>query len=138
MVGATIMKHYKDIDSNLFSYEDDYALVPEELIEITIEEARQIAESKIPVPTLEEKREQASLTPMQFMLALDGTIISTDGSSLLDSAEALIADPVTPKRIKIMWNKASSFERLNPDLVQMATVMGLTDAQMDVVFGITA
>ena len=142
------MKHYKDIEDNLFGYEDDYFItindggvetevIPEHLTEITIDEARQIAASKIPVPTLDEKRERATMTPMQFMLALEKTTLP-DNTTLLDSAEALVADPATPKRIKIMWNKASSFDRLNPELVQMATALGLTDAQMDAVFGITA
>lgn len=82
-----------------------------------------------PPPAIEELRARASLTPMQFMLALEDM-------GLYDSVEAFVNDPETPKKIKIMWAKASSFDRLNPELVQMAAAMNFTDEQLDAVFGI--
>jgi hypothetical protein len=78
---------------------------------------------------LDTARSTASLTRMEFMLALDTEL-------LLDTIETAMTDPATPTRIKIMWNNASSFERMHPDLLTMATNLGITDTQMDSVFGI--
>jgi hypothetical protein len=76
-----------------------------------------------------DPRASASLTRMEFMLALDA-------AGLLDDAEAFVAAADTPRQAKIMWSNASRFERSHPTLVAMATAMDLTDAQMDAVFGI--
>lgn len=78
---------------------------------------------------LQRKRDPASMSAMSFRLALED-------AQLLDQAETLVADNATPKRIKIMWEYASSFDRMNPDLIAMAQGMGLTDEQVDAVFGI--
>lgn len=86
-----------------------------------------------PGPTAAEiaqrRRQGASLSRMEFMLALDD-------AGLLDTAEALVDDATTPRRIKIMWRNAVAFDRANPDLIAMAQQMGVTEAQMDAVFGI--
>jgi hypothetical protein len=76
-----------------------------------------------------DPRASASLSRMEFMLALDA-------AGLLDDAEAFIAAPATPRQAKIMWANASRFERGHPTLVAIAAAMDLTDAQMDAVFGI--
>jgi hypothetical protein len=87
-----------------------------------------------PEPTAEEilqaKREQAVLTPMQFML-------NVDAAGFMPTIEAYLALQTTPNSFKIMWNKASSFERLYPDLINAATDLGLTDDQLDALFNIT-
>ena len=80
---------------------------------------------------LRRRRTKASLPRMEFMLALDD-------ADLLTAAADLVAAPETPPRIKIMWEHAGVFNRMHPELVQMATALGLTDAQMDAVFGIIA
>ena len=49
------MKHYKDSQNNLFGFDDNVA-APAGYIEITIEEAREIAASKIPAPSSEDVR----------------------------------------------------------------------------------
>jgi hypothetical protein len=46
MAGATMMKHYKDNQNNLFGFEDG-DIVPSGLIEITMEELHEINASKI-------------------------------------------------------------------------------------------
>jgi len=74
---------------------------------------------------LAEKRAQAVMTRMAFLLALDT-------AGLYDSVEAVVNDAATPRRIKIMWENASTFERMHPDLI----TIGLSDTDMDVVFGI--
>jgi hypothetical protein len=76
-----------------------------------------------------DPRATASLSRMEFMLALDA-------AGLLDYAETFVADPDTPRQAKIMWANASRFERSHPTLVAMAAAMDLTEAQMDAVFGI--
>lgn len=47
------MKHYKDPEDNLFGLDDD-VIPPSDYTEITIEEAREIAASRIPPLTPEE------------------------------------------------------------------------------------
>jgi len=77
----------------------------------------------------QRRRNRASLSRMEFMLSLDD-------ANLLDAAEALVNNPATPRRIKIMWQAATIFDRANADLIAMAQQMSLTEAQMDAVFGI--
>lgn len=78
---------------------------------------------------LAAKRADASMTPMQFALAVDA-------AGLTPQIEAYLADSTTPNTFKIMWNKASSFDRMNADLITAAKAIGLTDSQIDAVFGI--
>lgn len=47
------MKHYKDSENNLFGLEDNVT-PPSNYVEITIEEAREIAAFKIPPPSRED------------------------------------------------------------------------------------
>lgn len=78
---------------------------------------------------LQEKRERTFLTRMQFMLALNA-------AGMLEQVETLITDPLTTAEVKIMWQHASTFDRMYPELIQMATALGLTDIQIDTLFGI--
>ena len=78
-----------------------------------------------PGPTLEELRERATLSRMAFMLALDdmGELESVQAADL-------------PKRARIMFDNASEFERMHPELLNLADEMGYTDEQLDALFGI--
>lgn len=78
---------------------------------------------------LQTKREAAVLSPMQFKL-------SVDAAGYMPAVEAYLADPATPNAFKIMWNDASSFERLHPDLITAALDLGLTAENLDNLFGI--
>lgn len=80
-------------------------------------------------PSIEELRENASLTRMQFFTALEGI-------NLFDTVWAMQDDETVPKNVRIMLRTASSFDRMNPELVQMAAAMNFTDEQLDAVFGI--
>ena len=80
-----------------------------------------------PGPTLEELRERATLSRMAFMLALDD----------MGELEAVQAADL-PKRARIMFDNASEFERMHPELLNLAAEMGYTDAQLDALFGIEA
>jgi len=79
--------------------------------------------------TLEDLRSSASLSAMEFMLRLEQM-------GLYDQVEAVVYDEATPRAVKIMWEKASAFERMNETLVQMAQVAGFTEQQLDEVFSI--
>lgn len=127
--------------SNTFS---DYA---PGRVEVTPEQARTIATSKYghaqfmymdgnliesPDATSEIEtariRAKTSLPRMELMLALES-------AGLLQQVTDFVAAS-TDNRIKIMWNEATSFNRVHPELLSMADQMGLTDAQIDAVFGI--
>jgi len=54
----------------------------------------------------------------------------------LDNVQALMDDPATDPRIKIMWEDSGRFERMHPDLLQLAEVMGYTEEQLDELFGV--
>lgn len=74
-------------------------------------------------------RRNASLSRMEFMLALEE-------AGLYDEAEATVDSDQIPKAAKIMWRNASAFNRMDETLVQFATSLGYTDEQMDQLFGI--
>lgn len=74
-------------------------------------------------------RESASLSRADFKLGL------LDMGEL-DNVQALMDDPDTDPRIKIMYEDSGRFERMHPDLLQLAEVMGYTEEQLDELFGI--
>ena len=78
-------------------------------------------------PTIEDRREDASLSRVDFMLALDK-------AGLLDEIESKV--PTMPRRAQIVWHNASTFERTSPDVLQIASEMKLSDEALDEVFGI--
>ena len=87
-------------------------------------------EKPIPAIRLEEKRQSASLSRADFKLGL------LDMGEL-DEVKAVMADPETPERVVIMWEDSGRFERMNPELLSFAEVMGYTDEQLDALFGVT-
>lgn len=74
------------------------------------------------------KRQSSSLTPMQFRLNLLEI-------NELDNVEAAVNS--ASREVQIMWDYATSFERLNPILLQLASELSYTDAQLDQIFGIS-
>jgi len=78
---------------------------------------------------LQAEREQASLTRMAFMLALEE-------AGLYDAAEAAVESDQVSKAAKIMWRNASVFNRTDKTLTSFASQLGYTDAQLDAIFGI--
>ena len=53
---------------------------------------------------------------------------------LLDDVEAMMADPATPRIVKLAWSEALTFERQSPTVVAMGSALGLTDEQLDAMF----
>ena len=56
------------------------------------------------------------------------------GVGLLDTAEAMMADPATPVIARIAWQDAMEFRRDSPTLLAMGAQLGMTDAQLDQLF----
>jgi len=78
---------------------------------------------------LQQSRKGASLSRADFKLGL------LDMGEL-DNVQALMDDPATDPRIKIMWEDSGRLERMHPDLLRLANELGYTDAQLDELFGI--
>jgi len=78
---------------------------------------------------LEQARESASLSRADFKLGL------LDMGEL-DAVKAVMEDPETPERIVIMWEDSGRFNRMHPDLLSFAQVMGYTESQLDQLFGV--
>jgi len=78
-----------------------------------------------------QKRESASLSRADFKLGLLEM-------GELDNVQALMDDPATDPRIKIMWEDSGRFERIHPELLRLAQVMGYTENQLDDIFGINS
>lgn len=68
-----------------------------------------------------------SVTRFQAMAALDE-------AGHLDAIEAIIADSATPRLYVLAWRNALTFERDSQTLAALATMLGLTDADLDALF----
>ena len=55
-------------------------------------------------------------------------------ADLLDDVENMMADPATPRIVKLAWTEALTFERQSPTVVAMGSALGLTDEQLDALF----
>ena len=55
-------------------------------------------------------------------------------AGLLESVEALMADPATPALAKLAWQDAQEFKRTSPTVLTMADALGLTEEQIDSLF----
>ena len=78
---------------------------------------------------LEQARESASLSRAEFKLGLLDI-------GELDAVKAVMEDPATPERVVIMWEDSGRFNRMHPDLLSFAQVMGYSEQQLDQLFGI--
>lgn len=54
--------------------------------------------------------------------------------SLLDSVEAIMADPATDPMAKLAWDRATEFRRESPTVAAIKPLLGLTDEQLDDLF----
>ena len=78
---------------------------------------------------MELKRSEASLSRADFKLGL------LDMGEL-DNVKAVMADPNTDPRVVILWEDAERFNRMHPDLLSFAQVMGYSEQQLDQLFGV--
>ena len=74
-------------------------------------------------------RESASLSRADFKLGL------LDMGEL-DNVKAAMADPNTDPRVVVLWEDAERFNRMHPDLLSFAQVMGYSEQQLDQLFGV--
>lgn len=72
-----------------------------------------------------------AVSPFQARAALDGW-------QMLDTVEAMMTDPATPKITRMAWESAQEFRRTSPTVLQMGAALGLTEAQLDDLFVIAA
>ena len=77
---------------------------------------------------LQQARESAVLSRANFKLAL------LDAGYLQDVKD-FVAN-TNDERIIILWEDSANFERMHPDLIRLATELGYTNEQLDVLFGI--
>ena len=86
-----------------------------------------------PEPTaaeiLQAKREAAVLTRREFYQAVYV-------AGLRDAVNGLKSDPATPIPVLIDMEEAQEYKRTWPTLVQAAAQLGVTDEQLDTLFGI--
>lgn len=76
---------------------------------------------------LNEKRKNMVLSAKDFRN-------SCDALGYQDMIEALMLTTEIPRRIKNNYFHAQEFKRLDPDLIALAAILGLTDDQVDEVF----
>ena len=74
-----------------------------------------------------QKRIGMNVTPLQAKIAL----LNAD---LLSDVEAVIDDPSTDTLIKLAWTNATEYRRLSPMVNGIASVLGLTEHQLDALF----
>lgn len=55
-------------------------------------------------------------------------------ASLLDDVEAYMTSPTTDPFVKLAWDKAQEFRRDSPTVNSLATLLGLTNSQLDDLF----
>ena len=55
-------------------------------------------------------------------------------ADLLDSVETMMADPATPRIVKLSCAETLHFERTSPTVAAMASALNLTDADVDALF----
>ena len=99
--------------------------------EIPADEALQIqAEwNAFTAGALDRKRAAASLSRREFYQALIA-------AGLYEQVKALETDLTVPLTVRVDLIEATSFDRMYPSLISMASSMGVTDIQLDTIFGI--
>jgi len=114
----------------------DKVKVPSALEEITQEQHAELLQSyndwrdRFAAEQLQKSRENASLTRAEFKLALLER-------NELDNVQTAMSDSGANPRAVILWEDALNFERLNDDLLTLASDLGYTEDQLDDIFGIS-
>jgi predicted secreted protein len=134
MVGASLMKYFKDQNGSVWAFEADGSqddLITEDFVTMTVDEIdRHINPQNY---LSDEEKEQLrlaqflSLTRRQFKLALHE-------NNLLDTVEQTInaiEDPTLKTRIQIEYNESERFERSNQSVQYMLGILNLTADQVD-------
>ncbi len=64
--------------------------------------------------------------------------VALDQSGLLNAVQALMDDPATPNKIKLAWNNGATFKRYSDMILSMASILNLSDEQLDDLFAFAA
>jgi hypothetical protein len=118
------MPNYKDTDNKLHwldSSEFEY-LLPIGSVEITDEEAAALAEANKPVPP-----PVTQISPRQIRMALTQMSLRTTVETAIASGDQDMKD----------WYEFSTyFDRNHPQVLAMAAVLGVSDAQLDALWAL--
>ncbi len=64
--------------------------------------------------------------------------VALDQSGLLNTVQTLMDDPATPNKIKLAWNNGATFKRYSDMILSMASILNLSDEQLDDLFAFAA
>jgi hypothetical protein len=82
---------------------------------------------EVPAPPPEPPAVPQTISPFQARAALLG-------AGLLDTVEAMLAHPDTPRTHRIAWEFATEIRRASPLVVALAGALGLDEATLDALF----
>lgn len=94
---------------------------------------------------LQVKRDSAGLTKSNFLLACMETGILTPAESATaaqgivpDSFQSAVnaLDPMTRDYLAVIWPTVTRIERMDPFILAIATIQGISDETLDALFGI--
>lgn len=60
--------------------------------------------------------------------------VALDHFGMLTAVEAIMVDPATSNRIKLAWNNGATFKRYSDMILDVASLLGLTEEQIDELF----
>jgi len=88
-------------------------------------------QEELAAEALENWRENCEVSTFQAQAAL--TL-----AGYMENIEDLLADPATDPLTVLAWNKAQTFKRRSPTVLELAAVLGLTEQQLDDLFKFAA
>lgn len=84
-----------------------------------------------PLVELQQWRETCEVSAFQAQAALTM-------AGYMKDIKALLEDPTTDPLTVLAWNKAQTFRRLSPTVIELAALLGITDEQLDDLFRFAA
>lgn len=94
---------------------------------------------------LDQHRQSANMTKIDFLLAVTAAKVISKEDAIaaskgeIPSSMSSIIETMTPAQqfeAKIRWGAATTINRMDPFINQWATVLEITDDQLDTIFGI--
>ena len=71
--------------------------------------------------------------PVMSVSRLQG-VLALDEAGVYEDVVAAVADPDTPRSVRLAWENAQTFERSSQALVYLAQKVGITSTQLDDLF----
>lgn len=85
-----------------------------------------------------EEFQDESVLPVPEVVSKFQAKVALDNAGLLDTVEAIMAAPETPKVNKLAWTETQEFKRNSGLVTTMAGVLGLSSTQVDDLFRLAA